>query len=95
MGAYGTYQRETLECIWGHQYAVYGTILKHKGCNDFNPPHSGVRKNQRAGNDLSLVMKINAKDMSSAKELVKNWQINENKRLANKNKEKAKKNNLN
>ena len=70
-------------------------ILNYKGGNDFKPPHSDVRKNQRAGNDLSLVMNIKPKDMSSVKELVEKWQINEDKRLANKNKEKAKKNNLN
>ena len=92
MGAYGTYDRATLECIWGHQYAVYGMILKHFGCNNFKAPHSGVRKNQRAGNELSLAMNIKTKHMQEVKNLVEKWQINEDKRLANKNKAKAEKN---
>jgi hypothetical protein len=92
MGAYGTYERDTLECIWGHQYAVYDRILKHFGGNDFSAPHSGVRKNQRAGNELALAMNINTKLMKEVKKLVEKWQINEDARLANTNKAKAEKN---
>ena len=91
MGAYENYDRDTLERIWGHQYAVYGMILNHFGENDFSAPHSGVTKNQRAGNGLSLDIKIKAKHMNAVKAVVEKWQINEDMRLENKNKAKNKK----
>jgi hypothetical protein len=45
-------------------------ILKHFGGNDFTPPHSGVRKNQSAGSELSLSMKIPTKVMADVKKSV-------------------------
>jgi hypothetical protein len=89
--AYEKYDRETLERIWGHQYAVYRMVLNYYGCNDFKAPHSDVRKNQRAGNGLSLAMNIKPKVMSKVKELVEEWQIKEDERLVNKNKKNLKK----
>jgi hypothetical protein len=66
-------------------------ILKHLDGNDFSAPHNGVRKNQRAGNELSLAINITTKHMKDVKKLVEKWQNNENRRLATKNKAKSKK----
>jgi hypothetical protein len=88
MRAYENYDRDILERIWGHQYAVYGMILKHLGGNDFPAPHSSVRKNQNAGNELSLAMNITAKQMNDVNHVVNKWQVNEDMRIINKSKKK-------
>lgn len=38
------YDSDTLQRIWGVQYACYREILRRKGDNDYKTPHTGVRK---------------------------------------------------
>lgn len=42
--AWRDYDAATLERIWGVQYACYRKVLELEGDNDYQPPHSGVRK---------------------------------------------------
>lgn len=46
---YWQYDSDTLERVWQAQFNVYNCILECRGDNNFNLPHTGVRKQQRAG----------------------------------------------
>lgn len=49
--AYKNYDVDILERIEGIQYEIYRRILVDNGGNQFDMPHSGVRKRQREGAD--------------------------------------------
>ena len=42
--AWQQYDSDTLQRIWGVQYACYREILRIKGDNEYKTPHTGVRK---------------------------------------------------
>ena len=49
--AYNNYDVAILERIEGIQHEIYRRILADSGGNQFDMPHSGVRKRQREGED--------------------------------------------
>ena len=49
--AYKNYDPLTLERIEGIQHEVYRRVLENDGGNQFDMPHSGVRKRQKLGHD--------------------------------------------
>jgi hypothetical protein len=42
--SWNDYDMETLQILWGHQYACYRCIIEKLGDNDYTNPHTGVRK---------------------------------------------------
>ena len=44
--AYDEYDSDTLERIWGHQFAVYRLSLKYNGGNQFQAQHTGHKKSE-------------------------------------------------
>lgn len=48
MQAWDNYSSDKLERAWGHLFACYREILKDKGGNRYEKPHSNVCKRQRA-----------------------------------------------
>lgn len=49
--AYNNYDTDILDRIEGIQHEIYRKILADSGGNQFDMPHSGVRKRQREGAD--------------------------------------------
>ena len=43
--AYAAYDSSTLDHVWAHQYAVYNSILREFGGNQYASTHAGLRKN--------------------------------------------------
>jgi hypothetical protein len=55
--AWNNYDSETLHRIWGVQYACYRKILELNGDNEYQVPHSGIRKGADLI-DLSLDLEV-------------------------------------
>jgi len=54
LDAWNNYDSDTLNRMWGLQYACYRAILAQLGGNDYTPPHTGVRNNPQQI-DLSII----------------------------------------
>ena len=51
VSAYNNYDTDILERIEGIRHEIYRKMLANSGGNQFDMPHSGVRKRQREGDD--------------------------------------------
>lgn len=62
---WSVYDNETLTRLWAVQAEYYRQILRDLGGNQFQNPHSGVRKRERAGDPI-IDLQVDAEDYQIA-----------------------------
>jgi hypothetical protein len=66
---YWDYDSDTLERVWQAQFNVYNCILEARGDNNFQLPHTGVSKRQRAGT-LLVCAPVNRRGLKACTPLI-------------------------